>query len=248
MTGFCDVAFRTDPESGTTKRLLFCTNAVRIAGDHGAELERDILQESFAEMVFGGGEAYYERGFVGGATSCSGIRQVFDFYPETIVGDVPAAKLAIALAEPVDHGGGSREIPARLLPPATALQDRNPGDGCGKLRETGDMHGDMRLFVSTSPEGEEASTLFVMNWEGMTVEPLGASEESLSSVANAVRSAFLKWLVGDGHNGAMQHGMTEMWRRYVPDDPVTAPTLVSVCDATATSAWNWQVGEDALCN
>lgn len=238
MTGYCDVAFRSDAESGTDKRLLFCANAVRLPGEHADALIADILQGSFAEMVFGGGEAFYERGFVGADASCKGLRQVFDFYPETIVGDVPAAKLSIALAEPRLHGEGMWEIPARLLPPPEALHDDNPGDGCGVIQETGDVHGDMRLFVGTRGTGADASTLFVMSWEGMTVEPLGASKESFSSVANAVREAFLQWLVGDGHNGAMQHGMTTMGERYTPMSP--APTLVPICDATASSAWNWQ--------
>lgn len=150
----------------------------------------------------------------------------FDFVPDTaesqlpgflkkampgIIKDTPLAKLNISIKEPeVRDLGGGRSVTtyrAKLNPAGN-----NPGDDAGKITDTGDISGDMRIHVVDNGDG---TSTFQLDWNGMEVEPKGPggtlepfdasvkSEGFGSGITNKLKKSFID-VVGTGHNDTLR--------------------------------------------
>ena len=196
-------AVRQTPDG---RHLLDTSDAVRVPAS-AAQLKKMVEGGKWTEAWWGGSsrtEANPPR---------PGEISNFDFIPE-VRGGVALAQLNISIrpgeTTQLSDGRTVTTYEAKLNP----RTGTNAGDKAGKIKDTGDLSGDMRIHVVDNKDG---TSTFQLDWKGMVVEPRpgvagGAFIDKVFNpsrhagglgISDALSKKFIN-VVGAGHNDALR--------------------------------------------
>lgn len=187
------------------KHLLDTSDAVCVPAP--PEQLRAMIEGNWTEQWWGGTSE------TEGNAKGPGEVSNFDFIPEKVAG-LPLARLNIAIQQPqVSRGEDGSTVwtyRARLQP----RSGNNPGDDVGRIKDTGDIQGDMRIHVAARPDG---NCVFQLDWRGMEIEPrpampfgLGKLIDKMFNPSHATGSVLDRigrgfyGVVGGGHNETLR--------------------------------------------